>query len=74
MTDLLLAVDPDKVKPGWLGLFVVLGLAVLTVLLWRSMNHQLKKVDFEEPPADSEADDTSVDGTTADNGSGSTDR
>ncbi|MGH3385823.1 MAG: hypothetical protein ACRDO1_14690 [Nocardioidaceae bacterium] len=70
MTDLLLAVDADKVKPGWLGLFVVLALAVLTVLLWRSMNHQLKKVDFEEP-ADTEADDPPVDGTPADNGSGS---
>ena len=42
--------DPSKVKPGWLGLGVVLALAVATVLLWLSFRKQLKKVDFEEEP------------------------
>ena len=43
-----LAYDPDKVKPGWIALFVVLGLAVATFLLWRSMNTQLGKIQV--PP------------------------
>ena len=41
----------DKVKPGLLGFLVVLALGVVTYLLWRSMNRQLRKVDFEEPAA-----------------------
>lgn len=44
----------DKVKPGLLGFLVVLALGVVTYLLWRSMNRQLRKVDFEEPAAGSE--------------------
>lgn len=55
MTELLLAVvDPAKVKPGWLGLFVVLAIAVALVILLRSMSNQLKKVDF--PESDDKAD------------------
>lgn len=57
MTTLWLAValrvaapDPTDVKPGWLGLGVVLALAVAVVLLWLSMRRQLGKIDFEEPP------------------------
>ncbi len=40
----LLAYDPNNVKPGWvaLGLVVVLGIA--TFLLWRSMNTQLGRI------------------------------
>jgi len=34
----------DKVRPGWLGFLVVAGLCVVTYLLWRSMNTQLKRV------------------------------
>ena len=41
----------DKVKPGLLGFLVVLALGVVTYLLWRSMNRQLRKVDFEEGAA-----------------------
>ncbi len=40
--------DPADVKPGWLGLGVVLALGVAVVLLWLSMRKQLRKVDFEE--------------------------
>jgi hypothetical protein len=46
----------DKVQPGWLGFFVVLGLGVMTYLLWRSMNKQIKRVNFDGRPADGEAD------------------
>ena len=44
------APDPADVKPGWLGLGVVLALAVAVALLWFSMRKQLKKIDFEETP------------------------
>ncbi len=42
------AVDPAKVKPGWIALVIVLLMGLATFLLWRSMNRQLKKVDFED--------------------------
>jgi hypothetical protein len=42
------AVDPEKVKPGWVALVIVLLMGLATFLLWRSMNRQLKKVDFDD--------------------------
>ena len=39
----------EKVKPGLLGFLVIAALGVVTYLLWRSMNRQLRKVDFEDP-------------------------
>ncbi|NUU20087.1 MAG: hypothetical protein HOV68_01005 [Streptomycetaceae bacterium] len=62
---LQLAVEEDKVTPGLLGFTVVAVLAVATWLLLKSMNKQLKRVDFEEKetrprhpagPADTPAD------------------
>jgi len=44
----VLAVDPAKVKPGWLALVIVLLMGLATYLLWRSMNRQLKKVNFDD--------------------------
>jgi hypothetical protein len=44
----VLAVDPAKVKPGWLALVIILLMGLATYLLWRSMNRQLKKVDFDD--------------------------
>jgi hypothetical protein len=53
--DLVAAIPAeDKVRPGWLGFLVVAGLCVVTYLLWRSMNTQLKRVDFESGRADSD--------------------
>ena len=46
------ALDPDDVRPGGLGLVVVLALVVATALLLRSFTKQLKKIDFEEQPDD----------------------
>ncbi|REF35634.1 hypothetical protein [Thermasporomyces composti] len=40
----------DWVGPGLLGFVVLAVLGVATVLLWRSMNKQLRKVTFEERP------------------------
>ena len=44
------AVDPARVTPGLLGFLVVLGLALATWFLLRSMSRQLGRVDFEETP------------------------
>ncbi|WP_030800950.1 MULTISPECIES: hypothetical protein [unclassified Streptomyces] len=47
--------DKDKVTPGVLGfiVFAVIGGAVW--LLMKSMNKQMKKVNFEEQPEEGEA-------------------
>ena len=57
----LTEVDPDTVKPGVIGLVVVLALVVATALLLRSFTRQLKKIDFDE-----EADDVTADPGTHD--------
>ncbi|MGH3329595.1 MAG: hypothetical protein ACRDPT_17685 [Streptomycetales bacterium] len=44
----LLAVDKSKVTPGLLGFLVVVGLALATWFLMRSMNKQIGKIDFDE--------------------------
>ncbi|HLK95243.1 MAG TPA: hypothetical protein VK365_05850 [Nocardioidaceae bacterium] len=44
----LAGLDPDTVKPGLLGLVVVLALAVATAVLLRSFTRQLKKIDLPE--------------------------
>jgi hypothetical protein len=40
--------NDDTVSPGLLGLGVVVALGVATWLLIRSMNRQLRKIDFDE--------------------------
>lgn len=44
-------VDADKVSPGLLGfvVFALIGLAAWGLM--KSMNKQMKKIDFEETPA-----------------------
>jgi urea transporter len=49
--------DPADVKPGWLGFSVFLALAAAVVFLALSFRKQLKKVNFEEQPADGKEDD-----------------
>lgn len=46
--ELMAAPDPEDVKPGWLGLGVVVAMAVLLYFILRSFVKQLKKVDFDE--------------------------
>lgn len=41
-------IDPATVGPGLIGLVIFVLLALATFLLWRSMNKQLRKVDFDE--------------------------
>jgi hypothetical protein len=40
-------IDPNSVRPGWVALLIVLALGAATVLLWRNMGKQLKKINFE---------------------------
>lgn len=40
-------IDPNTVRPGWVALLIVLALGAATVLLWRNMGKQLKKIDFD---------------------------
>ncbi len=47
----------ELVRPGWLGFGLFLALVVASVFLFRSMNHQLKKIDFDEDaPTNGSAD------------------
>jgi hypothetical protein len=46
----LLAYNPDDVKPGWIALVLVLVLCVVTYLLWRSMNTQLRRIQLPAKP------------------------
>jgi Na+/proline symporter len=52
---LFLAVADSKVRPGWIAFLIVIGLCVATVVLWRSMNRQLRKISV--PHARDLADD-----------------
>ena len=40
--------DPDTVSPGWWGFLSLVFLAVTVYLIWRGLNKQLKRVDFDE--------------------------
>jgi hypothetical protein len=42
------AIDPDRVSPGLLGLLAVVFLSGAVFVIWKSMNTQLKRVDFDE--------------------------
>lgn len=46
--------DPSIVTPGLLGLVMVLALGLAIVFLYKSMNRQLKRVDFPEPGAEAD--------------------
>ncbi len=48
IASLLLAYNPNDVKPGWIAFGLVIALGVATYLLWRSMNTQLRKIQM--PP------------------------
>ena len=42
--------EPDAalVSPGWLGFVSLVFLSVAIFVIWKSMNRQLKKIDFDE--------------------------
>jgi len=61
---ILLAYNPDDVKPGWVALVIVLLLALATFLLWRSMNTQLGKIQVpKRGEVPRPTDDTTPDGS-----------
>jgi len=47
----VLAIESDKVQAGWIALAFVVALGVAVFLLFRSMNKQLKKIDFDKRDA-----------------------
>ena len=49
-----LELDPNIVKPGWTPLLILIALAVVMVLLFRSMRRQFRRVDdfFPGEPVD----------------------
>jgi hypothetical protein len=47
-----LEIDPNTVRPGWVALLIVLALVGATVLLWRNMGKQMRKIDFDESATD----------------------
>jgi hypothetical protein len=53
---LQLAVEESKVTPGLLGFVVVAALGIATWFLLKSMNKQLKRVDFEDRDQSADAD------------------
>jgi len=48
-----IALSQDRVAPGLLGFLVVAALGVATWFLIKSMNKQLKKIDFDESKTES---------------------
>ena len=48
---ILLELDPNIVKPGWTPLLILVGLALVMVLLFRSMRRQFRRVDENFPEA-----------------------
>lgn len=55
-------IDPNSVRPGWVALLIVLALAAATVLLWRNMGKQLKRIDFDPAAGQPPAEDAAVPG------------
>jgi hypothetical protein len=41
-------ITQENVSPGFIGLAFFLSLGLGTFLLWRSLNKQLKRIDFDE--------------------------
>ena len=52
MSTALLALEPEKVGAGPLGLLVVVLMGIATVLLIRNMNTRIKGLPKEFPPPD----------------------
>ena len=59
---ILLEVDPNWVKPGWMLLLVILLLAGAMVFLYLSMRKQFRKIRaLEDEASDDEASDSAED-------------
>lgn len=40
--------DASMVSPGWLGFVFLMFLCITVFVIWKSMNRQFKKIDFDE--------------------------
>jgi hypothetical protein len=60
---LVFAVADSQVRPGWIAFLIVIGLCVVTVVLWRSMNRQLRKISV---PHERDVTDDDTDSDTGD--------
>jgi hypothetical protein len=40
--------DASLVSPGWLGFVALVFMSVAVFAIWKSMNRQFKKIDFDE--------------------------
>jgi len=71
---LLLELDPNVVKPGWIPLLITIGLALVMVLLFRSMRRHFRRVNafYPETPATPEAPDEDAPDAAADRAAPST--
>ena len=49
----LLDLDPNIVKPGWIPLLILIGLAAVMVLLFFSLRKQFRRIDVSrfQPPS-----------------------
>jgi hypothetical protein len=66
---ILLEIDPNVVKPGWTPLLILIGMALVMALLFRSMKRQFRRVhaNFPDPSAGADgAGAEGADGTRAD--------
>ena len=51
MLAILLELDPNVVKPGWTPLLILIGMALVMALLFRSMKRQFRRVHDNFPEA-----------------------
>ena len=51
MLAILLELDPNVVKPGWTPLLILIGMALVMALLFRSMKRQFRRVHDNFPDA-----------------------
>ena len=58
--------DASLVSPGWLGFAFLVFLSVAVFLLWKSMNRQFKKIDFDEAATERPSKHPQATGPTSD--------
>jgi hypothetical protein len=51
---MLLDIDPNLVKPGWTPLLITIVLALVMVMLFRSMRRQFRNIDVPRDPSDAD--------------------
>jgi len=52
----LLDIDPNLVRPGWIPLLITIVMALVLVLLFRSMRRQMGRIRVPERPEQRDAE------------------